>query len=275
MRSKVTGMGARVYLYVPGHRRDRFAKAVASGTDAVVLDLEDAVPIASKDTAREDVRAFLADVDPGAVELWVRINDGERGRDDLAALAGHPTLAGVIVPKAHPATLAARHADAPAVALVALVESASALGQLPAIAGADGVGALAIGEVDLAADLGLGDEVPEAVLWALRTQVVVAAAAAGLAAPLGPVSRAIDDLEGFAAVVRQLRQAGFGAVQAIHPKQVPVVQAVFTPAPEERAAAERVVAQAAAADGGVFVDDDGKMIDEAVLRSARRLLAQP
>jgi citrate lyase subunit beta/citryl-CoA lyase len=137
------------------------------------------------------------------------------------------------------------------------------------------VRSLAIGEVDLAADLGLGDGVPEAVLWALRTQVVVAAAAAGLAAPLGPVSRAIDDLEGFEAVVRRLRQAGFGAVQAIHPKQVPVVQAAFTPTPEERAAAERVVAQAAAADGGVFVDDDGKMIDEAVLRSARRLLAQP
>jgi citrate lyase subunit beta/citryl-CoA lyase len=205
----------------------------------------------------------------------VRINDGDRGRGDLLALAGAPALAGVIVPKAHPTTLAARHADAPDVALVALVESAAALVQLSAIASADGVRALAIGEVDLAADLGLGDDVPEAVLWSLRTQVVVVSAAAGLDAPLGPVNRAIDDVEGFAVVVRQLRQAGFGAVQAIHPKQVPVVQAVFTPTAEERAAAERVLAQAAAADGGVFVDDDGKMIDEAVLRSARRLLERP
>jgi citrate lyase subunit beta/citryl-CoA lyase len=158
------------------------------------------------------------------------------------------------------------------VALVPLVESAGAMTELAAIAGAPGVRALAIGEVDLAADLGLGDDAPDAVLWSLRTQLVVAAAAAGIAPPLGPVARDIDDLARFELVVRQLRGAGFGAVQAIHPTQVPVVQAVFTPTAEERAAAERILAQAADADGGVFVDDGGRMIDEAVLRSARRLL---
>ena len=172
-------------------------------------------------------------------------------------------------------TLATLHADAPHVALVPLVESAAAVADVAAIAAAGGVRTLAIGEVDLAADLGFGDDVPDAVLWALRTQVVVAAAVAGRTGPLGPVSRDIADLDRFETLVRRLRGAGFGAVQAIHPSQVPVVQAVFTPTADEVAAAQRTLDQADAAAGGVFVDDHGRMIDEAVLRSARRLLGRP
>jgi citrate lyase subunit beta/citryl-CoA lyase len=263
------------YLYVPGHRADRFAKALGSGAGAIILDLEDAVPVASKDAARDDVRSFVAGLTPGTVEVWVRINDGDRGRDDLRALSGIGALAGVVVPKARPGSLATLHAEAPHVALIPLVESAAAVLDVSAIAGADGVRALAIGEVDLAADLGLGDAVPDAALWALRMNVVVASAAAERHAPLGPVARDIDDLDRFAAVVRQLRQAGFGAVQAIHPKQVPVITEIFTPTADEIAAAERILQQAGQAAGGVFVDDDGRMIDEAVLRSARRLLDRP
>ena len=263
---------ARCYLYVPGHRPDRFAKALASGADAVILDLEDAVPVGAKDDARRDVRSFLDGLAPVPVETWVRINDGDRGRDDLQALAGVATLAGVVVPKATPDVLAARHAAAPDVALIPLVESATALVQVVAIAASAGVRTLAIGEVDLAADLGLGDDVPAAALWALRMQVVVACAATGRAAPLGPVIRDIEDLTGFARTVHELGHAGFGAVQAIHPKQVAVVNDELTPTADEVAAAERLLAAAARADGGVFVDDAGRMIDEAVLRSARRTL---
>lgn len=267
-------MAARCYLYVPGHRSDRFTKALAAGADAVIVDLEDAVPVDAKDDARREVRAFLIDLAAGPVETWVRINDGDRGRADLAALADLTALAGVVVPKARPTVLAALHADAPDVALIPLVESATAILDAAVIAGSDGVRALAIGEVDLAADLGLRDDVPHAALWTLRMQVVVAGAAARLGAPLGPVSRDIDDLARLADVVRQLRAAGFGAVQAIHPKQVPVIQAVFTPHADELTAAEQMLALAARASGGVFVDDNGRMIDEAVLRSARRILGR-
>jgi citrate lyase subunit beta/citryl-CoA lyase len=263
---------ARCFLYVPGHRPDRFDKALASGADAVILDLEDAVPIAAKDDARGDVRSYLDALAPGPVEVWVRINDGERGRDDLAALVDAGRLAGVLVPKAGPDVLAARHAAAPEVALIPLVESASAITQAVAIAACDGVRTVAIGEVDLAADLGFGDEVPDAALWALRMHVVVACATAGRAAPLGPVIRDIEDLSGFATTVHQLHHAGFGAVQAIHPKQVAVVNDELTPTADQRAAAQRLLDAAARADGGVFVDDAGRMIDEAVLRSARRTL---
>ena len=261
---------ARCFLYVPGHRPDRFDKALASGADAVILDLEDAVPIGAKDDARRDVRSYLDALAPGPVEVWVRINDGERGRDDLAALADAARLAGVVIPKAGPDVLAARHTAAPDIALIPLVESATAVTQATAIAACDGVRTLAIGEVDLAADLGFGDDVPDAALWALRMHVVVACAATGRAAPLGPVIRDIEDLSGFAAIVHQLHHAGFGAVQAIHPKQVAVVNDELTPTADERAAAQRLLDAAARADGGVFVDDAGRMIDEAVLRSARR-----
>src|SRR5262245_24924127 len=161
-------MAADVYLYVPGHRPDRFAKALASGADAVILDLEDAVPIGAKDAARDDVRGFLDGLADGAVETWVRINDGGRGRDDLAALAGAGALTGVVVPKATPQALAEHHAAAPDVALIPLVESAFAITNVTAIAAREGVQTLAIGEVDLTADLGLGDAVPDAALWALR-----------------------------------------------------------------------------------------------------------
>ena len=265
-------MAPSSYLYVPGHRADRFDKALTSGADAVIFDLEDAVPVAAKDAAREDVHAHLAGIEPGVVEAWVRINDGARGEADLAALAGLTTLAGVVVPKARPDRLSALHALAPHVALIALVESAVAVVHVDDIAAADGVRTLAMGEVDLAADLGLGDDVPDAAMWALRMPVVVACAASGRAAPLGPVVRDIDDLGRFEAIVRQLRHAGFGAVQAIHPKQVAIIGDVFTPTADELAAMERILEQAKAADGGVFVDDGGRMIDEAVLRSARRLL---
>ena len=104
-----------------------------------------------------------------------------------------------MVPKATPEVLAARHTEAPDVALIPLVESAIAVTQATAIAACAGVRTLAIGEVDLAADLGFGDDVPDAALWALRMQVVVACAATGRGAPLGPVIRDIEDLAGFAA----------------------------------------------------------------------------
>lgn len=265
-------MTARSFLYVPGHRPDRFAKALASGADAVIFDLEDAVPVPAKDDARFEVGAFIAGLAESPAEVWVRINDGDRGLADLGAMSAAQWLAGVIVPKASPARLAAVHDHRSGVPLIALVESGTALLAVADIAAAGGVQTLAMGEVDLAADLGLGPRPPSAALWALRMQVVVACAAAGRDAPLGPVERDFADLVAFEAIVADLHGAGFGAVQCIHPTQVPVVNEVLTPSDAEVADAQRLLTQAAAADGGVFVDDAGRMIDEAVLRSARRLL---
>jgi citrate lyase subunit beta/citryl-CoA lyase len=259
---------ARTYLYVPGHRPERFSKAFASGADAVILDLEDAVPIGAKD----DARTAVADALGGADRAWVRINAGERGLADLAAIATAPGLSGVIVPKASVDNIGRMRAEAPGIALCALVESAGAIASVAAIAAADGVQRLAIGEVDLTADLRLGaDPLPE-VLWALRTQVVVAAAASGRPPPIGPVPLEIHDSDGLRRSTRDLRRAGFWSRQIIHPTQVEVVHAVLTPTTEERDRAAELLALADAADGGVFVDANGRMVDEAVLRSARLII---
>lgn len=263
----------RTYLYVPGHRPDRFDKALASGADAVILDLEDAVPVPAKDAATADLRAFLARLAPGRVQVWCRINTGRRGLDDLEALSATGRLDGIVVPKATPDALRALAGTAPDLPRCALVESAEGIASVGTIAATQGVARLAVGEVDLAADLRLGsDPLPE-VLWALRSQVVVAAAAAGLAPPIGPVSVELGDLDGLRGSTLALRRAGFWSRQVIHPSQVAPVHEVLTPTDAQLEEAEALLGRAVGADGGVFVGDDGRMVDEAVLRSARHLLA--
>lgn len=257
------------YLYVPGDRPERFAKALSSGAGGVVLDLEDAVALAAK----ADARAAVVDqlMKPAAIELWVRVNSGDLGRADVEAVADLPGLTGVFVPKATVASLEDLRAitDVPC---CALVESAVTLLELPKLAAADGVVALAMGEVDLAADLGLEPSPNEHEMWPLRMQVVVASVAAGRRAPIGPVHTSIHDLDELRHSTLALRRAGFEARQAIHPTQVSVINEAMTPTEEEVERAEELLRLADAADGGVCVDEHGRMIDEAVLRSARRSL---
>ena len=259
------------YLYVPGDRPERFPKALASGADAVILDLEDAVSLPAKADARDAVVAHLQR--PACdVEQWVRINSGERGIGDLEAIAGQPGLTGIFVPKATRSGLdeLATLAD---VSRCALIETAAALLDLAAIAGAPGLVALAIGEVDLAAELGLEPSADERELLPVRMEVVIASAATGRRAPIGPVSTDINDLNRLGDSTEALRRAGFGARQAIHPAQVPVINRAFTATTEEVDRAETLLAQAQSA-AGVWVDESGRMVDEAVLRSARRTLAR-
>ena len=130
-----------------------------------------------------------------------------------------------------------------------------------------------MGEVDLAADLGLEPSPDERELRSLRMDVVVASAAAGRQAPIGPVATDIKDLYGLGHSTEALRRAGFGSRQAIHPAQVPVINLAFTPTSKEIERAEALLARAQSAEG-VWVDDAGRMVDEAVLRSARRTLAR-
>jgi citrate lyase subunit beta/citryl-CoA lyase len=264
----------RSLLYVPGHRPDRFDKAWATGADGVIFDLEDAVPMSAKAEALDAVIAHLRG-GGSPTSAWVRINPGAPGRREASALLDAGVACGFVVPKATRQDLDALHGLAPTTALIPLVESAPAVLEVAELAGASGVTTLAMGEVDLAADLALGSGTgADLVLWSIRTQVVVATSAAGRRGPVGPVSVEFDDLDAFAESTRILKSAGFSARQAIHPRQVAVVNEVFTPTGDEVAAARRLLELAAAADGGVCVDDQGRMVDEAVLRSARRILDQ-
>lgn len=277
-------MSALSYLYVPGDNPDRFAKAAASGTSAIVLDLEDAVAPEAKETARGHVAEHLAAALPGGVETWVRLNDGESMARDVDAVVG-AALNGVIPAKTSTrqelldldhllAEAEARSGLARgAIAVAPLIESGLGVANLVEIARGPRVTTLHLGEVDLAADLGLEPGDDEIELLFARSQAVVACRAAGIESPVAPVSTEFRDLAAFATSTRALRRLGFVGRACIHPLQVAVVHDVFTPTAEQAAKAADILRRL---DGGtgVAVDADGRMIDEAVARQARRILSQ-
>ncbi|MCY0949138.1 HpcH/HpaI aldolase/citrate lyase family protein [Streptomyces sp. H27-S2] len=290
----------RSYLYVPGDRPEMLAKALGRGADALIVDLEDAVPASGKERARELVRSWLtglddhADVPRGTPEIWIRVNPGERGRAESALLAA-PRVTGFCLAKCSDADIAAqhetltaaeeRHGLAPGTfALAPLLETASAVLDVRQIARAPRVRHLQLGEADLCAELGIeGPDVTDpdgaaagAALVAIRMDLLLASAAAGLLPPVGPVSTDFTDLDALARTTRALRGLGYRSRACVHPRQLGTVHAAFTPGPEEVAAAQTLLdrfAEAVRDGSGVITGPDGRMVDEAVVRAARRVLA--
>jgi len=255
-----------VLLFVPGDRPERFAKAVDSGAEAAILDLEDAVAPYRKDTARAAVREALE----AGLRAYVRVNaaPSEAGRADLSMLEGLEPL-GVLVPKvAGPADVATVVHALPGFGVIALIESIEGLRHADAIAAAPGVRALAFGAYDLCAELG-ARPVPE-VLAPLRSQVVVAARRAGVSAYDSPFV-ALEDEAGLVADAKRAVDFGFDGKLAIHPKQVPPIRAIFTPSAEDLERARAILR--AAERGGVAVVD-GAMVDAPIFAAARRVLAR-
>ena len=280
----------RSTLYVPGDQPDKMAKALGSGADALIFDLEDAVAPTAKLAAREMVCAFLAANRGAAPKLWVRINQGELGIADAAVLITHAgsNVAGLFVPKvdtlaelsALETTVLLAETNAGllpgAVPFCALLETAGGVLRAAELAQHPRVERIAIGEADLSSELGVeltaGDE--RELLFA-RSMLVLAASAAGINPPIGPVSTNFRDLDAYRAGTVALKRLGFVGRSAIHPAQVPVINEVFTPTESEVIKAARLVElfDAAVAEGrGVCVDDHGKMVDEAVVRAARRTM---
>lgn len=265
------------WLYVPADRPDRFRRALGSGADVVIVDLEDAVAVAHKDIARENVRALLAA--PTSTPLVVRINDirSPWAAADCAMLADARNLTGVRVPKVesaddvHAVRTALRSRALP---LQLLIESARGLEAAFAIARADpNVASLGLGEADLRSDLGVGDD--DGLLWS-RSRVVVAARAAGLPPPAMSVYTKLDDPEGLAASCLRGRALGFVGRAAIHPRQLSVIVTCFLPTEAEVAAARELVdllgAAAAGGQGGGILSD-GRFVDRAMLEGAERVVA--
>lgn len=268
-------MTPRSYLYVPGDSASKLARALDRGADALIVDLEDAVTPARKQLARDQVLAWLHQLrDPGT-QIWIRVNAGARRQADVQALRSAPNLWGLCLAKTASADEVAdidrRLAGSP-LALMTQLETATAVFEARAIAASPRVERLQLGEVDLSADLGI-EAGPDGLelLWA-RAQVVAASAAAGIAPPVAAVSVDFRNLTALAESTLALRRLGFFGRACIHPAQLSVVHHVFTPTAAQIERARRIVALL---DGqGVAVDEDGQMIDEAVLRSARRVLAR-
>jgi citrate lyase subunit beta/citryl-CoA lyase len=252
------------WLFVPGDRADRFDKAVASGPEEVIIDLEDAVGPHAKRQAGEAVASWLR-----AGSAWVRINAVATPwhGDDLSTLAGAPGLRGIMVPKAEDASVLEEvHARA-GVPVIALIESGRGIDRAESIASATGVSRLAFGSVDFALDIGAA-ETRDSLLLA-RSRLVIASRLAGLTAPIEGITGKIDDPHQVYDDARYARDLGFGAKLCIHPRQLEPAARAFTPLAEEIEWARTIVG-ASTAPGAVQVG--GEMVDLPVLERARRLL---
>lgn len=267
---------ARTFLFVPGNRPERFEKALAAGADAVIVDLEDAVPPDAKAGARESIAAAWSTLVGHAVPVMLRVNalDSPAGREDLEWLARLSPPAGVMIPKADSAERIAEVARRlPGVGIVPLIESAAGYANLSSVAAAPGVLRIAVGHLDFLVDTGIQLSEGEPELHSLRFAVSIATRMAKLAPAIEGVTTAIQDDELLRADTRRAMRYGFGAKLCIHPRQVAVVHGTMAPTEAELAWAKRVV-EADAASNGAAVQLDGKMIDAPVVTQARRTLAR-
>jgi citrate lyase subunit beta / citryl-CoA lyase len=289
-------MTPRSLLFVPGDSERKQRKALVSGADALILDLEDSVTASERPAARRLVSALLASGrDPSAPALWVRVNSPASGEllEDLAAVV-HAGPAGIVLPKVSGASdvlRVAQHLDAlePAAGLAPgairilpiVTETPQALLARDdyAIAGRR-LAALTWGIEDLATAVGAdpaGDEygalgTPYGFLGELaRSFCLLLAAAAGVPA-IDTVWAAIADGAGLERETVRARRDGFAGKLAIHPDQIEPIHRAFAPAPDELEQARRIVAAFEAAGGAGTISLDGRMLDRPHLRRAQRVL---
>ncbi|AMM21936.1 hypothetical protein AX769_19545 [Frondihabitans sp. PAMC 28766] len=289
----------RSFLYVPGDRPDLIAKARAGRADALVLDLEDAVSASGKRRARSIVGDALRSRDEGTdggtdggrqragsslPELWVRVDSAALGADLEAVTCRQ--LDGVFLAKCEPDSLdeagrvltdleSRRGIAGGSVGIVGLLETAAAVTRILTMAEHPRLRTFGIGEVDLLADLRMrrGPR-SAAALDSLRGRVVLDCAAAGCEPPVAPTSTDFRDLGAFSESSRTMLDLGFRSRTAIHPSQIPTIHDVFTPTSEELVAAHDIIDRLGDATGGVTVDAEGRLIDAAVIRSARETLGR-
>jgi citrate lyase subunit beta / citryl-CoA lyase len=272
----------RSRLYLPGNQPDLMHGAALFKPDAIILDLEDAVAPAEKDAARLLVRNALRAVDFGDCERMVRINQGQRGLDDLPFVLPHAVQL-LLVPKAEQA------ADVAAVAnrvkelghggkvwLMPIVESAAGvLRGFEIASAAPEVCALSFGAEDFTRDIGAARSREGRESFVARCHIVLAARAAGVQ-PIDTVYGDVEDLEGLRAATEEAIALGFDGKGCIHPRQVAVVNAAYRPGDADVVYAMKVKAAIAEAEakGQGVIAIGSKMIDPPVVARALRVLKQ-
>ncbi len=277
----------RSLLYVPTHVEKFVASAHTRGSDAVILDLEDAVPPAEKVRARGLVASAAERVGQGGADVLVRINGPALADDDIDACVG-PHVAALYLPKVESGDEVRRLSDRIAAAegragipegrtrLVVLIESAKGWLNMGEIAAASPrLVALSLGSEDFCVDVGM--EPSEETLMLPKQQLIITAASAGLMAfGVVGVNTNFADQEAYLAMARRSRRFGYSGSSAIHPTQVALLNAAFSPDEAEIAHAKRVIAaaQAAGLEGRGAVALDGKMIDAPIVARAQALLAR-
>lgn len=280
---------ARSLIFTPGDRLDMVEKAIRSGTDAIIVDLEDAVSIDNKESARDNLRHLPS----SPVPFYVRTNGATTPWfwEDVAAV-GQADVVGLILPKAESPTVISQIDGALSVSelrsgkprgettLIPLIESAIGVRLTYEIASAsDRVECVMFGggeQGDLVADLG-AEWTPEGTgLMQARSQVLLGARAAGVPYPMEAVFMDFRNNEALRVESEIARTLGYVGKVAIHPGQIPVINEVFTPSPEVVDYQRKVLAafEEAEATGKASIAFDGRMVDYAVARVARAIIAR-
>jgi citrate lyase subunit beta/citryl-CoA lyase len=256
----------RTYLFAPGHNPKLLSRVFGAGADAVILDLEDAVPAEAKDRARKLVTDVIADR-----KALVRVNGPNTPEfvADVEAVA--PFAAAIRIPKCEsPEDVERAARRAPGVPLVPAIETARGVLAAAEVAAVPGVAHLSLGGLDLLRDLYAGEgNLP---MLYVRSHLVVVSRAFGLPPPVDSVYPLIDDDEGLREEAEFVRSLGFGAKSAIHPRQISILNAVFAPSAQDVAWARSVVEAFEASGHGACRLPDGEFIDLPVAQRAHRLL---
>lgn len=263
-------MKLRSLLYVPGDNERFIARAHERGADAIIIDLEDSVRPERRDGARQALADTVQSAGQGGAQVLVRINaDPETSRQDVDA-AARAGADGLYVSKANRARIDSIAADAPGTALFALIEDPAALLDAAAIAGHPSVRGLSVGGEDMATALGADPDT----LRMPKLMVHYAAKAFGKLS-LGLFLSIADyaDIAGIETAAREARRHGFDGASCIHPSAVPILNAVFSPTPEEIDWARRVLAAAETNEAGAFTVD-GRMVDAPIVARARTILVK-
>ncbi|MGF6778063.1 HpcH/HpaI aldolase/citrate lyase family protein [Paraburkholderia sp. GAS334] len=258
----------RSFLFVPGSQPDRFSKALASGSDAVIVDLEDAVAPDAKAQARRAVAEWVSPERPVLIRVNARNTPWFDEDAQLLKLRG---VAGVILPKAESASdvVALISATRTKMPVFPLIETAQGMWDALEIAKAPLVQQLMFGTLDFIADMGMASDGYE--LDTFRAKLVMISRIAGILPPVDGVTPSIDDTERLTAETTKGKRWGFGGKLCIHPKQIPIVNACYTPSDSEIAWAQRVLDESGKANGAA-VSVDGKMVDRPVVLQAQRVI---
>ena len=262
------------FLFVPATQPERYGKALASGADGVIIDLEDAVGLDDKAKAREILKNTWSSISIDQKHrIVVRCN--APGSSFYAAdlvLAKELQVRHLMIPK----TESRDHVNGAAeelktTAFIPMIETPLGLHHLNEIASAEQVLRLALGNLDMQVELGISCDDNETEIDTARFMLVLASKLAQIAPPLDGVTPSTDDEPRIFAHAQKAKRFGFGAKLCIHPKQIPIVKRAFTPSPEELDWAKRVISADKAAKGQA-VKVDGKMVDRPVVMLARRIL---
>jgi citrate lyase beta subunit len=261
----------RSLLFAPGSDERKLRRALESAAHAVVADLEDAVAIAEKDSARRLAARLLGEIDTDCARM-IRINaaGSDCWEEDLRVLE-ELDLDAVVLPKATPEAVEALGGEGPPV--IAIVETALGLRLAYEIASEARVAALLLGAVDLAAEVGLEPRADAQEILYARSKVAVDSAAAGLRGPFDVVHLDTRDESGLEEQCRLGRALGFRGKACIHPAQLGAVNRLFGPSEREIDWA-RTVVEAFEGQGEGVIALNGAMIDLPVVERARRVLAE-